>query len=110
MSAFAAGAVVCVMARGIRVRAGLGAALGAAAGAVCWNAILVATHATSFFTDAPIRLLPASWQDTGSGVFTIAATTLVNGLVLVRDRPAKQAASWALAAGLVAFAVDVYLY
>jgi hypothetical protein len=36
--------------------------------ALAWNAILRATHASQFFTDAPLRLLPASWQDTGLGV------------------------------------------
>jgi len=45
-------------------------AMCALAGPVAWNAILRATHARQFFTDAPLRLMPASWQDTGSGVFT----------------------------------------
>jgi hypothetical protein len=32
-----------------------------------------------FFTDAPIRVFPASWQDTGSGVCALAAAVLVVG-------------------------------
>lgn len=34
-----------------------------AAGPVSWNAILRATHASQFFTDAPVAVLAASWQD-----------------------------------------------
>ncbi|SDX59772.1 hypothetical protein SAMN05661080_00513 [Modestobacter sp. DSM 44400] len=74
-----------------------------------WNAILRATHAHEFFTDAPLAVLPASWQDTGSGVFTIALTALALGLGPLAAT-GRRTALLALVAGLIAFAVDVYLY
>ena len=110
LSAVLAGAVVAVAARGFRVLAGLGAAIGAAAGPITWNAILRATHADQFFTDAPIAVLPASWQDTGSGVFAVAATALLLGLGPLGTQPARRTVALAALAGVVAFAVDVYLY
>ncbi|WP_203907528.1 hypothetical protein [Rhizocola hellebori] len=110
LSALLAAALVALAARGHRVAAGVGAALGAAVGPIAWNAILRATHADSFFTDAPIAVMPASWQDTGSGVFAIAATALVLGLGPLSGEPARRAVSLSLLAGLAAFLVDVYLY
>jgi hypothetical protein len=77
---------------------------------IAWNAILRATHARQFFTDAPIAVLPASWQDTGSGVFTLAATCLLLAAV-VPDEPLRRAVlRTAFVCGLIAFLVDVYLY
>jgi len=107
-------AVLCGLAVGLlpprRVPTIAAAAVAAAAGPVAWNAILRATHAAAFFTDAPVAVLPASWQDTGSGVFTVAAAALLLGLVSDRGQPAWRTARAALLAGVVAFAVDVYLY
>jgi hypothetical protein len=57
-----------------------------------------------------VRLLPASWQDTGSGVFTLAAATLVLGFGPLRRATALSLSQAALACGLAAFLVDVYLY
>jgi hypothetical protein len=110
LSALLAGLLVAVAARDNRVLAALTAAVAAFAGPVAWNAILHATHATQFFTDAPIAALPASWQDTGSGVFTLAASSLLLGLGPYRAQPAHRVVTLALLAGLVAFLVDVYLY
>ena len=110
LSGLAAGVLVAATAPGRRLPAGLGAALGAAAGPLAWNAILRATHADTFFTDAPLAVLPASWQDTGSGVFTLAATTLVLGLGPLATGPTRRTVGYALLAGLVAFLIDVYLY
>ena len=110
LSAVLAGLLVAVVARGHRATAGVAAAVGAAIGPVAWNAILRATHATTFFTDAPIRVLPASWQDTGSGVFAMAATAIILGFGPLRQLPARGAVSLSLLAGLAAFLVDVYLY
>ena len=44
-------------------------------GPLAWNAILhrAATEADGFFVDIPFKPFPVSWQDTGSGVFTLAA-------------------------------------
>jgi hypothetical protein len=110
LSALLAGVLVALAAPGNRLTAGTGAAVGAAAGPIAWNAILRATHASTFFTDAPLVILPASWQDTGSGVFTIATTAIVLGLGPLGGQPARRVVPLALLAGLAAFLVDVYLY
>jgi hypothetical protein len=110
LSALLAGVLMALVARGQRVAAGIGAVVGAAAGPIAWNAILRATHAITFFTDAPISAMPASWQDVGSGVFAFAATALVLGLGLLAGARARRAVALSLLAGVVAFLVDVYLY
>jgi hypothetical protein len=110
LSALLAGLLVAAAARTQRVSAGLGAALGAAAGPVAWNAILRAAHGDEFFTDAPIAVFPASWQDTGSGVFALAATALVLGFGSLAGQPARRTVALSALAGLAAFVVDVYLY
>jgi hypothetical protein len=55
-------------------------------------------------------VLPASWQDTGSGVFATAAAALVLGLGPLRAATGRRVALVALVCGLAAFLVDVYLY
>jgi len=80
-----------------------------AAGPFGWNAVLRATHAQEFFTDAPIAVLPVSWQDAGSGVVTFAVAAALLGLgPLARD--GRRTVVLAGVAGLAAFLVDVYLY
>ncbi len=85
---------------------GLGAAV---AGPVGWNAVLRATHAREFFTDAPIAVVPASWQDLGSGVATFAVAAALLGVGPLADN-GRRAVALAALAGLAAFVVDVYLY
>jgi hypothetical protein len=75
-----------------------------------WNAILRATHASNFFTDAPLAVFPASWQDFGSGVFTVAGSAIVLGLGPMRSTSAARLVKVAALCGLMAFVVDVYLY
>jgi hypothetical protein len=77
---------------------------------VGWNAVLRATHAREFFTDAPISVLPASWQDTGSGVVTLAVASVALALVAPREPIRRAILRSALVCALVAFVVDVYLY
>jgi hypothetical protein len=86
--------------------AGLAAGLGAAA----WNAILHAAHGGQFFTDAPVAVLPASWQDTGSGVFALAAAAVLLGAGPLAAAPSRRTTGLAALCGLAAFLVDVYLY
>jgi hypothetical protein len=74
LSAAVAGVALAALARPRQPTVIFTGVLATAAGPLAWNAILRATHASQFFTDAPLRLLPASWQDTGSGVFALAAT------------------------------------
>jgi hypothetical protein len=80
-------------------------------GPLAWNAILhrAATEADGFFVDIPFKPFPVSWQDTGSGVFTLAAASLLLGLALRREN-ASRVLSLAVTAAAVAFLVDIYLY
>ena len=110
LSAVLAGVLVALAARGQRVTVAAGAVVGAAAGPIAWNAILRATHASTFFTDAPVAIMPASWQDTGSGVFAFAVTALVLGVGPLATTSARRTIFFSLLAGLAAFLIDVYLY
>jgi hypothetical protein len=104
-------AVVLVATRVTRDAAVLISALVATAvGPIGWNAILRATHASEFFTDAPIPVFPISWQDFGSGVFTLAAATLVLSVGPLREATAARALRVSAVPALVALLVDVYLY
>lgn len=85
-------------------------AVTAALGPVAWNAILRAAHGDQFFTDAPVAVFPVSWQDTGSGVFTLAAASLALGLSPLRSEAASRTVRLALLAALAAWLVDIYLY
>jgi hypothetical protein len=60
--------------------------------------------------DAPVAILPASWQDTGSGVFAVACAGLGLGFGPLRREVGSKIAGVALLCGLAAFLVDVYLY
>ena len=110
LSAVVAGVALAALARPRRPTVILTAVLATAAGPLAWNAILRATHASQFFTDAPLRLLPASWQDTGSGVFALAATAVLLGVGPLAAAPARRTIELAALCGLAAFLVDVYLY
>jgi hypothetical protein len=110
LSAVAAGALVAIARRELRPGVFLLAALSAGAGALAWNAVLHRVHAREFFVDAPVGLLPASWQDAGSGVFTTAAATVFLGLGALRRESGRRASIAALLCGVASFLVDVYLY
>jgi hypothetical protein len=110
LSAVVAAVALALAARGQRVLVATGGAVATAAGALAWNAILRAAHGDQFFTDAPIGILPASWQDTGSAVFALAAATLILGMLAVPTIAARRLAAYAILCGLAAFLVDVYLY
>ncbi len=110
LSAVVAGAALAALARPRQPAVILTGVLATAAGPLGWNAILRATHASQFFTDAPLRLLPASWQDTGSGVFALAVTAVVLGVGPLAAAPTRRTIGLAVLCGLAAFLVDVYLY
>ena len=80
-------------------------------GPLAWNAILhrAATDADGFFVDIPFKPFPVSWQDTGSGVFTLAVASAVLGL-RQPHRPAATVLALSLATAIMAFLVDIYLY
>jgi len=105
-------AAVLVLLRRERSAAVLIPALAATfVGPLAWNAILhrAATRPNGFFVDIPFTPFPVSWQDTGSGVFTLAAASLLLGLTL-RHETAGRVTGLAVTAAAVAFLVDIYLY
>jgi hypothetical protein len=106
--AFAAIVLVLVLRerRPVVVAAALTATL---LGPLAWNAILHRTRPGSFFVDIPFKPFPVSWQDTGSGVFTLALASVLLG-VLLRREPAGQVLKLAVTVAVVAFLVDIYLY
>ncbi len=110
LSGAVAAVALAVLARSHRLPAALAGGLATAAGAAAWNAILRAAHGDRFFTDAPVVVLPASWQDTGSGVFALAAAGLLLGAGVLPALPARRVVGYAAVCGLAAFLVDVYLY
>ena len=110
LSALVAAGLVAAVMRPRRVSVIAVAGLGTLIGPLAWNAILRAAHGNQFFTDAPITVLPASWQDTGSGVFAIAVTALLLGVGPLAGGTGRHLAAVATLAGLAAFLVDVYLY
>ena len=69
-------------------------------GPLLWNAILHRVGASEFFVDAPIAVMPASWQDTGSGVFTVAVAALVFGFGPGRNETGRRIAWLSLLCGL----------
>jgi hypothetical protein len=87
------------------------AAAAALAMPLLWNVILRVTGATSAFShDLPFRPFPISWQDAGSGVFTLAGTAIALGLLATPQDTAARTARLALWTALAALLVDVYLY
>lgn len=110
LSAVAAAVLVWAARRERRLSVPALAAVSAGAGALAWNAILHRVHGSEFFVDAPVSLLPASWQDTGSGVFSTAVATVLLGFGPLSRESARRAAAAALICGLASFFVDVYLY
>jgi hypothetical protein len=110
LSGVAAAALVALALRERRPAVFVGAGLCAAAGPLAWNAVLRDADASGFFVDAPVAVIPASWQDTGSGVWALALTALVLGLGPLAQATGRRLALVALLTGLAAFLVDVYLY
>ena len=110
LSAVLAAAVVIFGIGERRIAPVVSAVLATAAAPIAWNSILRATHASNFFTDAPIAVFPASWQDFGSGVFTLAGVSLVLAVGSLRRATAGRVALLAGGCALAAFLVDIYLY
>ncbi len=81
--------------------------LSALAGPIAWNAVLHSAGGDTFFHDAPIAVFPVSWQDVGSGVWTLALASVAQGLAQTQSR---RAVMLALLTATAAFLVDIYLY
>jgi hypothetical protein len=84
-------------------------ALAAMLGPLLWDLILRHTGG-DFFVDAPGVVFPVSFEDTGSGVFATAIAGLATGLGPLRAASGRRVACTALACGVAALVVDVYLY
>lgn len=82
-------------------------AVTAAAAPIAWNAVLRSTSSPDFFVDAPLAVFPVSWQDVGSGVWTLALAGAVQGL---SQASARRGVALALVTAAAAFIVDIYLY
>ena len=82
-------------------------ALSALAGPIAWNAVLHARPGSEFFVDAPIAVFPVSWQDVGSGVWTLAVASVAQGAI---QHSARRAVVLSLITALSALLVDIYLY
>ncbi len=110
VSAAGAGILVAAAVRPRRLLVIAMAAVSAFLGPLAWNGILRATGGSGFFHDAPLAVFPVSWQDTGSGVFTLATATVTLGLWSMARGPGWRLLLVAVLAAVPALLVDVYLY
>ncbi len=110
LSAVGAAVLVSVAIRPRRPLVIVTAALSAFLGPLAWNAILRVTQGSSFFVDAPIPAFPVSWQDTGSGVFTLAVAAVLLGVGPLTHAPGRRLVAVALFSAVSSLLVDVYLY
>ncbi len=78
---------------------------------IFWNSILTWTGAIGLFShDLPFVLFPISWQDTGSGIFTLAGAAIALLVGASRKDRAPRVASLALLTAASALVVDVFFY
>ncbi|MGN8129684.1 hypothetical protein [Paenarthrobacter sp. 22069] len=78
---------------------------------MAWNSILKWTGAVGLFShDLPFPPFPVSWQDAGTGVFTLAGTALALMAGPCRGDAARGVAATAALTALAALIIDVYLY
>jgi hypothetical protein len=111
LSAVVAVVLVAVLGRCRRTSVLLAAGVAALLMPLAWNLILRDTGATGLFShDLPFRPFPISWQDIGSGVFTLAGAPVLLALGPVRSERPDRVAHWALLAALAALVIDVYTY
>ena len=55
-------------------------------------------------------MFPISWQDTGSGVFALAALAALLGLVVPATTSPRRVTTLAVLGAIGALLVDIYLY
>jgi hypothetical protein len=78
---------------------------------IAWNTILRLTGATDAMSrDLPLRILPISWQDTGTAIFTLAGAATALALGPCRRQPSTHTAALALWTALGVLLVDIYAY
>lgn len=78
---------------------------------LCWNLVLRATGATGLFShDLPFKPFPISWQDTGSGVCTLAGASLIIALGPGRSHAPAWVARVTVLTAVAALVIDIYTY
>jgi hypothetical protein len=78
---------------------------------LCWNLVLRTTGATGLFShDLPFKPFPISWQDTGSGVCTIAGASLIVALGPGRNHTPAWVARVTVLTAVAALLIDIYTY
>lgn len=86
------------------------AAAGVFAGTWLWNLMLNVRHATTVDGDIPFKPFPISWQDTGTGIFALAMTTVLLLATVQRNEPGHRTLKIAGIAAGAAFLIDVYTW
>lgn len=110
LSALLAGTLVALTAGPHRVATTLVAVAAAFLGPLAWNSVLRSTEATGAFShDAPFPPMPISWQDTGSGITTLALAALLLGLGPLQAS-GRRTSTVALLPATAALLIDIYLY
>jgi hypothetical protein len=109
VSAFLAGIGVRFVLRESRVSVVVVAAGAAAVGPLLWDLVLRKTGGR-FFTDAPLVVFPVSFEDAGSGVWTMAIAALALGLGPLHRETGRRVVAVAVTCALAALLVDIYLY
>ncbi len=110
LSALLAGILVALTAGPHRVATTLAAVATAFLGPLAWNSVLRSTDATGAFShDAPFPPMPISWQDTGSGITTLAVAALLLGLGPLQAS-GRRTSTVALLPATAALLIDIYLY
>jgi len=110
-SVLAAVIFVLVIARERRMLVLAACGLTAFLSPLAWNIILRTTETTSMFShDLPFRPFPVSWQDVGSGVFTLGGSSALLSLAVARSQRAAEVGVLAALTMLGAFLVDIYAY
>jgi len=111
LSAALAAILVAFAANRRRPAVVLTAGLAALVMPLAWNLMLRKTGATGLLShDLPFQPFPISFQDTGSGVFTLAGASVALGLGAARDETAPRVARLALLTAVAALFIDIYIY
>jgi hypothetical protein len=109
VSAFVAGVGVRVLVRETRIGVLAVVVVSAALGPLLWDLVLRHTGGR-FFTDAPGVVFPVSYEDVGSGVWTMAVAGLMLGFGPMQRDGGRRVAVVALTCAVAALLVDIYLY
>jgi hypothetical protein len=110
LSAVVAGAALTALARPRQPAVILTGALATAVGPLAWNAILRATHASQFFTDAPYASCPPAGKTPAPASLPWPPPPSSWGSGRWPPPRPRRTIGLAVLCGLAAFLVDVYLY